>query len=75
MPARRLKLVYPPGLVDEPILYELIRKFGLVTSVRRAEVNEEGGWLLVDVRDEDAVISQAIDWLRHLGVEVQEEAG
>ncbi len=72
MSDRRVKLIYPPQLVDQPILYELIQKFGLLTSIRQADVNERGGWLLIQVRGDDTVINRALDWLRQLGIEVQE---
>ncbi len=74
MADRRVKLIYPPQLVDQPILYEFIQKFGLMTSICQADVNNGGGWLLIQVRGDEAVIDQAFDWLRQLGIEVQELA-
>ncbi len=74
MADRRVKLVYPPQLVDQPILYDFIQNFGLMTSIRQADVNQQGGWLLIQVRGDEAIIGQAFDWLRQLGIEVQELA-
>ena len=71
MPSRRVRLSYPPSLVDRPILYELIQKFDVVTNIRQAEVNGDRGILLIDMRADDSVLNQAIDWLRELGIEVQ----
>ena len=34
---RRVKLVYPLALQDQPILYRLIKDFDLATNIRRAE--------------------------------------
>ncbi len=72
MPVRRVKLVYPPALVDQPILYQIIQKFGVVTSIWKADVNSQGGWLLMDLRGDDAAIDKAIDWAREQGIQVQE---
>jgi L-aspartate semialdehyde sulfurtransferase ferredoxin len=72
MATRRVKLVYPAQLVDEPILYQLIQKFGLVTSVRKADASAEGGWLVLDLRGDDAAIQQALEWVRQLGIQVEE---
>ena len=72
MADRRVKLTYPQVLVDQPILHQMIGKFGLVTNIHRAEVNDTGGWLIVDLRGEEQIINQALDWLRQVGIEVQD---
>ncbi len=72
MADRRVKLFYPPDLVDEPILYQLVRKYDLVTNLHRADVNSQGGVLELDLRGEGPVIDQALDWVRQLGIQVEE---
>ncbi len=72
MADRRIKLIYPPSLVDEPILYQLVRKYDLVTNLHRADVNAQGGVLELDLRGEGPVIDQALDWVRQLGIQVEE---
>ncbi len=73
MPNRRVKFVYPPSLVDEPILYQLVRKYDLVTNLHRAEVNAQGGILELDLRGPDGVIEQALAWVRQQGIQVEEK--
>jgi ABC-type methionine transport system ATPase subunit len=75
MGTRRVKLVYPPELVDEPILYQLIQKFGLVTSIRKADTNAEGGSLIVDLRGEEDLINEALGWANRLGIQIEEAPG
>jgi ABC-type methionine transport system ATPase subunit len=70
--SRRIKLVYPVELVDEPILYQLVRKFDLMTNVRRAEISSDGGWLIVDVRGDEKIIADAMQWMCKLGLGVEE---
>jgi ABC-type methionine transport system ATPase subunit len=72
MADRRVKLTYTQALVDQPILHQMIGKYGLLTNIRRAEVNDSGGWLIVDLRGEEQTINQAIKWLREVGIEVEE---
>ncbi len=73
MPNRRVTLIYPPSLVDEPILYQLVRKYDLVTNLHRADVNSQGGTLELDLRGDEMVIDEALAWVRQLGIQVEEQ--
>lgn len=68
---RRVKLVYPAALQDQPILYRLIKDFDLATNIRRASVGAEEAWLIVDIEGEDDAIQQALRWANGQGIEVQ----
>ena len=67
----RLWLMFQPRLVTQPVLYELGRKFNVVTNVRQASVNEEIGLMSVELDGERPQIEQAIAWLEDLGVKVE----
>ncbi len=73
MVSRRVKLIYPPQLVHQPIIYELGKQFEVVTNIRQARVASNHGWLVTDLRGEDATVNRAIAWLREQGIEVQEQ--
>ncbi len=75
MANRSVRFIYPPSLVDEPVLYQLVRKFDIVTNLRKAAVNSKGGILELTLRGDDQLISQALDWVRQLGIEVEELPG
>jgi ABC-type methionine transport system ATPase subunit len=67
-----VRLIYPPSVVNIPIVNQLIRSFGdLSVNILRAEVNPTEGWLEVQLIGSAPVIESAIDWLRKQGVEVQ----
>jgi ABC-type methionine transport system ATPase subunit len=68
---RRVKLIYPAALQDQPILYRLIKDFDLATNIRRASVGVEEAWLIVDIEGEDDAIQQALDWAAAQGIQVQ----
>jgi ABC-type methionine transport system ATPase subunit len=67
-----VRLIYPPSVVNTPIVNQLIRNYNdLTVNIIRAEVNPEEGWLEVQLVGNAAVIESSIDWLRQQGVEVQ----
>lgn len=67
-----LRLIYPPSVVNVPIVNQLIRNFGeLTVNILRAEVNPDQGWLEVQLVGSAGMIESSIDWLRQQGVEVQ----
>jgi hypothetical protein len=49
----RLHLTFPGHLASEPILHRLATEFGLVTNIRRANIEEWGGWVIVEVDGDD----------------------
>jgi len=67
---RRVKLVYPVALQDQPILYRLIKDFDLATNIRRASVGLNEAWLIVDIEGESDAIQQALQWAQGQGIEV-----
>lgn len=67
-----LRLIYPPSVVNVPIVNQLIRNFGeLTVNILRAEVKPDQGWLEIQVVGSASMIESSIDWLRQQGVEVQ----
>ena len=70
---RRVRLVYPVALQDQPILYRLIKDFDLATNIRRASVGIEEAWLIVDVEGESDAIQLALAWAKGQGIEVKDE--
>ena len=67
----RLWLMFQPRLVTQPVVYELGRKFNVVTNIRQASVNEEIGLMSVEFDGDRPSIEQAIAWLEELGVKVE----
>jgi ABC-type methionine transport system ATPase subunit len=67
---RRVKLTFPPDLIREPVIAELVRKFDVVPNIRRADVNEDVGWLVCEIDGEEAAVDAAIGWMARSGVDV-----
>jgi len=71
---RKVHLNYPPYLIDQPLIYELIKKFDVVVNILEANVTPQEGWLLVAVRGEKQVVKEGLEWMSAQGIEVKEWA-
>ncbi len=75
MTTARWHLAYSEDLVAEPILWELATSHGLVTNVRRANVEDTIGWVIVEVRGTDEQLASGRAWLEARGVVVSDLGG
>ena len=71
MAKRRVMLSFSAELLIEPITYNLGQQFNLVTNILRAEVTEEGGWLLLEFEGKDEDIEAGITWAISRGARVE----
>jgi hypothetical protein len=75
MERRRLKLIFGPSLVKEPVIYQLGRKFEIVTNIRRADVTKDQGWVLLEVSGEPEELDRGVQFLESKGVKVEPAEG
>jgi L-aspartate semialdehyde sulfurtransferase ferredoxin len=68
----RLHLTFPQALISEPVIHRLGRDFELVVNIRRANVDERGGWVIVEVEGDDDAIAAASSWLAEQGLQVDQ---
>lgn len=69
-------LVYPPALLNAPVINQLIRNYpDLVVNILRAEVDTTTGWLEVQFVGTSGLIENAVQWLRDQGVAVSVLSG
>jgi ABC-type methionine transport system ATPase subunit len=66
----RLHLTFPAALISEPVIHRLGRDFDLVTNIRRANIEERGGWVIVEVEGREEDVTSAIAWLVDQGLQV-----
>ncbi len=66
----RLHLTFPEHLISEPVIHHLGKNFDLVTNIRRANIEERFGWVILEVEGDDERIARAIAWLVERGVQV-----
>ena len=75
MANQRVKFTFPQGLIKEPIIWRLGRDFELVTNIRRADVTEDRGWVVLELEGEMEEIEKGVRWVVDLGVRVDPVAG
>lgn len=75
MAKRRLKFTFPPELVTEPVIYYLGHDFKVASNIRRADITEERGWVVLEVEGRDEDIEQGITWVIAKGVAVEAVEG
>lgn len=63
--------MFQPKLVTQPVVYEVGKKFNLVTNIRQASVNDEIGLVSIEIDGEHPEIEKAIAWLEEIGVKVE----
>ncbi len=73
--ALRLFVSFPEALVDQPIIYDIVKRFDVVPNIRRADVEAHSGWIIFELRGDHEVCDQAIAYLRGLGCTVNPMEG
>ena len=67
----RLWLMYPPKFITTPVIWELGRKFPVITNVRQASVTDEIGIVCLELSGPPPAVKAAIRWLEELGIKVE----
>ncbi len=68
---QRLWLMYPPRLIKKPFIWEVGRKFKVITNIRQASVTDEIGIVCLELDGKRDEIKAAIKWLEKSGVNVE----
>lgn len=66
----QVQLTYPQRLLDQPLIYQLIQQFDLLTNITEARVTANEGWLILAVRGKRENIEQGLAWIAGQGVQV-----
>lgn len=66
----RLKLTYPHGEVQRPVLAEAVLKLGVLINILEATVNADKGELIVSVEAEKEKLDKVIRFFQDKGVSV-----
>ena len=67
-------LTFPQRLVQEPVLHDLIRRFPVRTNIRGASVTDQIALMALHVEGDDGDVAAALEWLKSLGVNVEDLA-
>jgi ferredoxin len=72
MAGKKFLLMFPPALAEEPITQRLWRDFDITVNILKADIDESGGRLTIELGGEQAEISRAIEYLTANKVKVEE---
>lgn len=72
---KRVKFTFPQKLITEPLIYQLGKKYQIVTNIRRADVREDMGWVVLELQGAEDEISDSLKWVAEYGVRVDPVSG
>ncbi len=75
MVKKQVVFTFPQELIREPVIHNLGQQFGVVTNIRRADVSESKGWVVLELEGEEENIEQGIAWVTSKGVRVDPVIG
>lgn len=72
MVSKRIVLHFPQKLVDQPIVYRLVKDYDLEFNILKASVTpEEEGLLVLELKGQDKDYNGGVGFLKEVGVKVQ----
>ncbi len=75
MDRQRVRFTFEGDQVKEPIIYQLGHNFHLVTNIRRADVQENLGWVVLELDGEKEEIERGLLGVSSTGVRVDPVSG
>jgi ferredoxin len=72
MTSKKFLLTFTPDNVSEPVVYRLVKEFDIMTNILRAEVDDQGGRLMIALEGSGPQIDRSVRFLEASGVQVQE---
>jgi ferredoxin len=72
MVSNRVVLKFPHRLVNQPIVYRLVKDYNIEFSILKAYITpREEGLLVLELRGEDDNLKKGMEYLTRLGVKIQ----
>lgn len=75
MAKRQVQFTFPEQLTKEHIIYDFGIKFKVVTNIRRADITEHKGWVVLELEGNDKDIDRGLAWVESTGVRVDPVIG
>ena len=75
MITKKWLLYFPKSETEKPIVYHLVKDYGLIINIFRAKVTpEEEGYLVLDVTGDREAIQEGMDFVKTFNVTINESA-
>ncbi len=75
MVKKQVMFTFPTELIKEPIIFNLGLQFKVVPNIRRADISEAKGWVVLELEGEEKDIKAGIAWLTSKGIRVDSVVG
>jgi ABC-type methionine transport system ATPase subunit len=75
MVKKQVMFTFPEELIKEPIIYNLVNQFKVVPNIRRADVTEHKGWVVLELEGDEQDIEQGLAWVTSRGVRIDPVVG
>ena len=59
-----VELTIPKDYKDEPVFYELIKRFKVIPTIIEASFSTDNGWAYIKIDGEESEINKALEFLR-----------
>jgi len=66
----RVKFTYSADTIKKPVIWEVGKRFDLVTNIRRADVTSDIAWAVLELDGEPSDLEAGIKWVTEEGVRV-----
>jgi ABC-type methionine transport system ATPase subunit len=71
----RLFVSFPEELADRPMIYEVVKRFDVVPNIRRANVEQHSGWVILELTGAQDQLAASIAYLEEVGCTVNTMEG
>ena len=71
----KLFVSFPEERVSQPVIYELVKRFDVVPNIRRANVEQHSGWVILELNGEQDALDGSIAYLEEVGCTVNTMEG
>jgi ABC-type methionine transport system ATPase subunit len=71
----RLFVSFPEELADRPMIYEVVKRFDVVPNIRRANVEQHSGWVILELTGSQEELDRSMAYLEEVGCTVNTMEG
>jgi molybdopterin synthase sulfur carrier subunit len=72
---KRITLVFPQDLIQEPVVFTMAKKFDVIPNIRKARVTESVGEMTLELEGDEKDLEKGIKYLESRGVKVEPVTG
>ena len=71
MATRKVMLKYPEHLIQEPVLFKMVRQFDVMPNIRRARVTDTVGEIALELEGSPENLERGVKFPEEQGVDVE----